>query len=174
MIGPDIQPTHLKNFDDNEHIKPSKSFHVERIIIYYSKFICGLDITYKLDGKNKTVEHRGTATHSPCMQDKVLLEEFEHIEFVHCTYSQRGLHSLFFRTNTGRLMNCEGQVGKGSLTRELNLRDHNKALIGFRGLLSSHILDLYMYIALRLDIISEQSDAHPRSARIRISSRTHR
>jgi hypothetical protein len=50
---------------------------------------------------------------------------------------------------------CEGSVGKGSLTRDLNLREHCKAAIGFRGLITSHILDLYMYISLRLDIISE-------------------
>lgn len=81
---------------------------------------------------------------------------------------------MFFRTNTGRLMICEGSVGKGPLIRELNLRDHNKALIGFRGMFSSHILDLYMYIALRLDIISEQNDVNPRSARMRISARVSR
>ena len=50
---------------------------------------------------------------------------------------------------------CEGEVGKGPFSRELNLRDHNKAIIGFRGIYTSHILDLYMYISLRLDIISE-------------------
>jgi len=36
LIGPDMQPTHLKTFDDNEQLKPSKSFHIERIIIYYN------------------------------------------------------------------------------------------------------------------------------------------
>ena len=39
--------------------------------------------------------------------------------------------------------------------RELNLREYNKAIIGFRGLYSTHILDLYIYVSLRLDIISE-------------------
>jgi hypothetical protein len=89
------------------------------------------------------------------MMEKMILEEFEHMEYVHCTYSQRGLHSVTFKTNTGRLLVCEGSVGKGPLTRELNLREHNKAIIGFRGLYSTHILDFYMYISLRLDIISE-------------------
>jgi len=32
----------------------------------------------------------------------MFLEEFEHIEFVISNYSQRGLHALTFKTNTGR------------------------------------------------------------------------
>ncbi len=83
------------------------------------------------------------------------MEEFEHLEYVQATYSQRGLHTLLFKTNTGRVLVSEGQAGPGPKSRELNLREHNKAIIGFRGLYSSHILDLYMYIALRLDIITE-------------------
>ncbi|CDW89077.1 UNKNOWN [Stylonychia lemnae] len=101
----------------------------------------------------------------------MFLEEFEHIEFVISSYSQRGLHALTFKTNTGRAIACEGSAGKGSHQRELNLREHNKAIIGFRGLYSTHMLDFYIYISLRLDIISEQnnSDGSPqrRSSRRR-------
>jgi hypothetical protein len=62
---------------------------------------------------------------------------------------------LTFKTNTGRLADCEGLVGRGAFHRELNLREHSKGVIGFRGIVSTHILDLYMYVSLRLDIISE-------------------
>ena len=88
------------------------------------------------------------------------------MEYVQATYSQRGLHTLMFKSNTGRILLCEGQAGPGPLSRELNLREHNKAIIGFRGIYSSHVLDLYMYIALRLDIITETVEV-PNSARRR-------
>ena len=75
---------------------------------------------------------------------------------------------MHMRTNTGRIALCEGTVGKGQHSRELNLREHNKAIVGFRGLYSNHILDLYMYISLRLDIISESNNngGSPNESRI--------
>jgi hypothetical protein len=88
--------------------------------------------------------------------DKLVLEEFEHIEFIECSYSNQGLHSLIFKTNTGKTISCEGSAGVGTQQRKLNLREHNKAVIGFRGVYSSsHMLDLFMYVSLRLDIITE-------------------
>ncbi len=65
-----------------------------------------------------------------------------------------------------RSLHVEGSAGLGSLKRELKLRSHNKAVIGFRGLFSpmseanSAIMDLWVYIGIRLDIItnSDQSE----------------
>ena len=56
---------------------------------------------------------------------------------------------------------CQGTAGKGQHSRELNLREHSKAVIGFRGMKNIHILDLYMYVSLRLDIISESNNEAP-------------
>jgi len=134
-------------------LKKVKAFHIEKIVIKWGKYINGLEITYKLDGSLKTVEHCGKAYNEG--SEKVVLEEFEHLEYIHCTYSQQGVHSINFKTNTGRIVVCEGSARKGPMQRELNLREHNKAVIGWRGMVGSHLIDLYMYVGLRLDIITE-------------------
>lgn len=52
----------------------------------------------------------------------IVLDDFEHIEYIECTYSQRGVHSLKFKTNTVRFLKAEGSAGSGSLKREIKLR----------------------------------------------------
>jgi Jacalin-like lectin domain len=61
------------------------------------------------------------------------LSDFEHLETVECTYSQRGIHSIRFKTNTGKQIMVEGTAGLGNFKRTVRLRPHNKAVIGFRG-----------------------------------------
>lgn len=141
-------------FDNNDILKGAKCFHIERLVVYIGHFIAGISVTYKLDNKIKTVEHLA-AGHSSTHVEKLILEEFEHIEYVECSYSNQGLHSLVFKTNTGKAIVCDGAVGAGAQERKINLREHNKALIGFRGVYSTHMLDLFMYVSLRLDIITE-------------------
>ena len=67
----------------------------------------------------------------------------------------------------------EGSAGLGEYKREIKLRPHNKAVIGFRGRFQkkdvvsksadkystsySAILDLYVYVGVRLDIITNSS-----------------
>ena len=160
-----------RSFDDNDMLKPAKAFHIEKVIVYFNRYIAGLSVVYKLDGKNKRTEYLGSTCTYDTQFEKLILEEFEHIEFVGVTYSQRGLHSITFKTNTGRGLICNGDAGKGTFSRELNLREHNKGVIGFRGLYSSHFLDLYIYISLRLDIISETANADSGSPRRRSSVR---
>ena len=60
LMTPDMHQTHLKTFDDNEVLRSARAFHIEKLQIYYTKFIVGLSITYKIDGKNVTVEHLGS------------------------------------------------------------------------------------------------------------------
>ena len=50
----------LKNFDNIELLRPAKAFHIDRLVIYYGRFITGISVTFKLDGKHKTVDHIGT------------------------------------------------------------------------------------------------------------------
>ncbi len=76
------------------------------------------------------------------------------------------MHSLKLRTNTGKVLLADGTSGPGEYRREIRLRSHNKAIIGFRGTFSPYltddggkqqvpaILDLYVYLAVRLDIIT--------------------
>ena len=86
------------------------------------------------------------------------MEPFEHIEYLKWTYSQEGLHSLEFKTNTDRTLHTVGNVGEGEESRELDIKEQDKALIGFRGWFKEHIMDLYAYIAVRLDILNDAAD----------------
>ena len=112
-MTPDMHNNYIKTFDDNETLKTAKAFHIEKVIVFYGKFICGISVIYKLDGKNRKIEHLGKDAEEYANHEKLDLEEFEHIELVKCTYSQRGLHSISLSTNTGKKLLCEGIVGKG-------------------------------------------------------------
>ncbi len=41
------------------------------------------------------------------------MEDFEHIETIECTYSDRGVHSLRFKTSVGKQIKVEGTAGLG-------------------------------------------------------------
>ena len=74
---------------------------------------------------------------SPITYHSLDLREFEHIEFLSCSYSQSGIISFFVKTNTSRYLKAEGKCAQKSdavFTREINMRPLNKALLGFRGL----------------------------------------
>jgi hypothetical protein len=60
LLTPDLHPAAVQAFDDNEQLlKPAKAFHIEKVTVHRNRFITGLSITYKLDMKNKTVQHIG-------------------------------------------------------------------------------------------------------------------
>ena len=48
--------------------------------------------------------------------------------------------------------------GEGDMKREIDLKQYDKALIGFRGCIKEHVYDLYAYVALRLDILNDAID----------------
>jgi hypothetical protein len=60
LMTPDMHHNQIKSFDDNELLRPVQLFHIERLTIFYGKFITGIAVTYKLDGKLVTVEHLGS------------------------------------------------------------------------------------------------------------------
>ena len=79
-----------------------------------------LMVTYEVDGEEVQVTH-GSAhvtvarenVHRKRRDIRYSLElgQFEHIEYIECTYSQRGLHELNVRTNGDRTMHARGSLG---------------------------------------------------------------
>mmetsp|Transcript_19626 Transcript_19626/g.22835 ORF Transcript_19626/g.22835 Transcript_19626/m.22835 type:complete len:98 (+) Transcript_19626:197-490(+) len=94
-------------------------------------YIVGIAITFKVNGKDKTIEHMGKGV--VIDSEKIYMDPFEHIEYVKCTYSSKGVHSLDMKTNTTRSISTVGNKGYGEMKREVSLKDYDKALIGFRG-----------------------------------------
>mmetsp|Transcript_18994 Transcript_18994/g.21285 ORF Transcript_18994/g.21285 Transcript_18994/m.21285 type:complete len:96 (+) Transcript_18994:187-474(+) len=92
-------------------------------------YIVGISITLKVNGKDKVLDHIGTGT--VIDTEKIYMEAFEHIEYIKCTYSSEGVHSIEVKTNTERGIEAVGNKGEGDENRELKMDD--KALIGFRG-----------------------------------------
>ncbi len=107
--------------------------------------IQGILATYIVDGKEKTFNHNLELTPKMRVSTKpadktnnkseklltyskktrevsISLEEFEHFEYIEATYSQRGLHSLKLRSNTGLTINTLGSAGLGHHRREIRLR----------------------------------------------------
>ncbi|CAI2380734.1 unnamed protein product [Moneuplotes crassus] len=150
-INPDA-----KYFDDNETLIHCKVFQISSVAVHMGEYIVGIAITLKVNGKDKALQHIGSG--AVIDTEKLYMEPFEHIEHMKCTYSQDGLHSLEFKTNTERTLQSIGNVGEGEEVRELDLKEQDKALIGFRGCFKEHIYDIFAYIAVRLDILNDAAD----------------
>jgi hypothetical protein len=63
----------LKTFDDNDLLKSAKCFHIEKLMIYFGEYINGISVTYKLDGRLRTVDHIGNCEPSPTVE-KLMVE----------------------------------------------------------------------------------------------------
>ena len=121
--------------------------------VHAGEYITGLSVTFKIDGRERIEEHLGSGR--VINSERLYLDAFEHIEFASCTYSAQGVHSLAFKTNTSKSFSIEGDKGKGEHRRDISLKEYAKAVIGFRGLIAESLLDLYIYVAPRLDLLSD-------------------
>ena len=91
---------------------------------------CGDTAIQRLNKKGQQTEYKQLTKRQT---EEIKIDDFEHIETIECTYSDRGVHSLKIKTNTGQQIQVEGSAGQGQYRREIRLRSHNKAVIGFRG-----------------------------------------
>jgi hypothetical protein len=118
------------------------------------------------------------------------IAEFEHIEAIVVEYNCEGLVSFYCKTNADQYLKAltsQSSPGMdkdpmvpdsipGLFRRVINLRSQNKAAIGFRGLYTPPqilldgknepgvIRDLFVYCAVRLDIVtntSQQQESSP-------------
>ena len=89
-------------FNDREVISKARSaYHIESIVVEYGKLIQGIQVTYQVDGELRVVSHnmlegqmkrvsqedRQSLLGVKNRQAVMKTEEFEHIEFLDCTYS---------------------------------------------------------------------------------------
>ena len=59
------------------------------------------------------------------------------------------------------IFNSVGNKGVGEQVREINLKEYDKALIGFRGWIKEKLFDFYIYVAQRLDVLYDVADDDP-------------
>ena len=81
------------------------------------------------------------------------MAEGEDIDYIAWSYSEKGVHTLTFKTNHGNILLAEADVEEqheGSEVFDLNLRDHNKAIVGFRTGFNENLEFLAVHVATRL------------------------
>ncbi len=92
-------------FDDFDlALRSARSTHLQKICVSSGKLIQGLQLTYLIDGRPRQINHNATSImrlnqkKGQYKQIKntctIQFDDFEHIEYIECTYSERGVHSI--------------------------------------------------------------------------------
>ena len=81
------------------------------------------------------------------------LAKDEHIEFVSASFSDKGVHTLTFKTSKNQLLMAEGETKEEGLrTVDINLTDYGKAVVGFKTAFNGNLEMMAIYTLSRLDV----------------------
>ena len=81
------------------------------------------------------------------------LDRDEHIEFISCSFSHHGLHSLTLKTTKNQLLMAEGETKlPGLKSVDINLSDFSKVVVGFRTGFNENMEMMAVYTMSRLDV----------------------
>ena len=88
------------------------------------------------------------------------LDRDEHIDFISCSFSSYGVHTLTLKTNKNQLLMAEGETKlEGLKTVGINLADFGKAVVGFRTGFNANLEMMAVYTLSRLD--APQQEGRP-------------
>jgi hypothetical protein len=80
------------------------------------------------------------------------LDKDEHIDFVSCSFSSQGVHTLTLKTTKSQLLMAEGETKlEGIKTVDINLADFGKAVVGFRTGFNENLEMMAVYTLTRID-----------------------
>ena len=92
----------------------------------------------------------------PEYKEVLKLGKTEHLEFISCSYSEKGVHTLTFKTNQNQLLLAEGEVeAEAKWNVDINLQDHGKAIVGLWTGFNKNLESLAIYTAQRKDVAEE-------------------
>jgi len=122
-------------FDDLDALKQARSMRIECLTIFYSQYINGLEVSYYIEDVLKTI------THSRMSGKKARVDFFvnEAIASMHCTYSEKGIHSIRIVTTDGRKVEALGSIGQGVSSEEASV-SKEREIVGFRGAFGKHLV----------------------------------
>ena len=94
--------------------------------------------------------HIGTS--EPEYIETMKLDEGEDIEYIAWAHSENGVLSLTFKTNFHHILLAEADAEEESKSFDLNLKDSNKVIVGFRCGFNEYMEYLCIYVAQKLSI----------------------
>lgn len=111
--------------------------------------VCGVGVTYNIDGIILTKIHKGS--NRPTSSYELKLHNDEHLVFISAHHSEDGIHDIILKSNHGNMLVMDEEserINSGAFdTTEINLEDHNSALVGFKGMFEDSITRLSIYSA---------------------------
>ena len=77
------------------------------------------------------------------------LSDNEYLEYVSCSYSDRGVHTLTFKTDQNQLLLGEGEIqDEGTENVDINLADYGRAIVGLKAGFGEGLEMLAIYTAV--------------------------
>ena len=129
-------------FDDKELIKQCQAVHVDKLVVYCTDLVTGLEITYCLD---QAIQKRSHFNSAEGVQHRLELMEDESVVLVECTYSEAGVHSILFKTNKNHQLSVEGKSGRGAQSASQSFVEEKRGIVAFKGCFGKELKSLGVY-----------------------------
>jgi len=142
----------FKIIDHKNVFTHDEYYGIEGIVIFYGKYIKGIQVSYSVNNRSRVVDLMGTGTH----EDRYDLnfKEDEFIDELTFYFDNRAITSLQISTTAGKKL-LIGNKTNMPYKKELNLKRRERIVVGFRGLVGEYLTDLWVYHA-ELDKLDRQ------------------
>jgi len=132
----------LRMVDHIDTFINSELSFIEGIKFCYGQYIRGMQVCYSINLQKKTVNLMGTGPHKT--EKIVRFEEGEYIDSLTLYHDKIAVTAIKLTTTTGK-EELIGNQSEGNSEKEINLRDLDKVVLGFRGLVGEYLKDLEVY-----------------------------
>lgn len=129
-------------FDDREHIKQCQIIHINELTLTTDDYLTGIEVQYYLDGGIKQLKHNASNTGKKFV---LTLQNSDSIINCELTHEERKIKSVKLDTLEGRSIEWVSPLGAGSEKSTINLLQQRRALVAFRGKISTCIEGLSIY-----------------------------
>jgi len=136
--------TNLKTIDHLPTFAGDSCSSIHTIEICGGRYITGIRVNYIVDFRLKTMDIFGTGNY--CARNMMKFEENEFIDSLIVYMDQVAVTGMKLTTTKGKRMTF-GDEDNRPLKKEINLRDTDKVIVGFKGVVGEYLKDLDAYHA---------------------------
>ncbi len=129
---------HLQTFADDDYST------IESIQIFSGKYIKGIQVNYSVNLLSKKCDIMGTGAHTT--KQTMKFSECEYIDALTLYHDNVAITGIHISTTKGNQMFFGNEDNK-PFRREVNLKDTEKVVVGFRGVVGEFLSDLEVYQA---------------------------
>ena len=150
-----IQQNNIKMIDHKPQLLSKNAHGIQGVIVYFSQYITGLQVSYCLDSGSQILDLMGSGSYQN--QNYIQLGEDEYINHIICYFDDVAMTNFEARTTEGKYY-AFGRKEKGHYKKEINLEDDGRGVICFKGLVGEFLSDINIYHTRIYDLFQEKEE----------------